>query len=184
MDALAAEALEVLKDAADAGHAVFGSFNMHGVGAKIDADAERVFDQSEVFIAGPKQGLEVGRDLQSDLQRVLCPPGRWVAVNVDRQQRNKAEVACIVEMQLEVIVAGARSTESEDGRRKGARRHDCTQAADFDGSRRARGRRKSIFRAALRDRGLGSCTKSSIARVARVARRVNLRYITFDAAVV
>jgi hypothetical protein len=68
VDALAAKGLEVLKDALDALDASFRSFHVDGVGAKVDADAERVFHEPEVFIAGPEQGLEVGRDLQSDLQ--------------------------------------------------------------------------------------------------------------------
>ena len=71
IDALSAQRLEVLEDAPDAGHAFFRSLHVHGVGAKIDADAERVFHQPEVFIASPEQGLEVGRDLQSDLQRIV-----------------------------------------------------------------------------------------------------------------
>ena len=68
IDALAAQRLEVLEDALDAGHAFVGPLHVHGVGAQIDADAERVFHQSEVFVAGPEQGLKIGRDLQSDLQ--------------------------------------------------------------------------------------------------------------------
>ena len=58
-----------VKDALDSDNARFRSLHMHGVGAKIDADAKRVFHKPEVFIASPEQGLEVGRDLQSDLQR-------------------------------------------------------------------------------------------------------------------
>jgi hypothetical protein len=46
---------------------------VYGIGAKIDPDAKRIFHQSEVFIAGPEQGLEVGRDLQSDFQSVGIP---------------------------------------------------------------------------------------------------------------
>jgi len=42
---------------------------MDGVGAQIDADVERVFDEVEVFIASPEEGLQVGRDLQGDFQR-------------------------------------------------------------------------------------------------------------------
>ena len=43
---------------------------------------------------------------------------------------------------------------------------------------------RSIVWAALRDRGLGLCTKSSIARLARKERHVNRCNITFDAVVV
>ena len=117
MDALAAQGLEVLKDAPDAGDAFVGALHMHGVGAKIDADAERVFHQPEVFIAGPEQGLKVGRDLQSDLQRVQRPPGRRVPVNVSPPQRNKALAGGIVEMLSAVIVSGARSIEIKQRRR-------------------------------------------------------------------
>jgi hypothetical protein len=56
---------------------------MHGVGAEIDPHAERVFHQSEVFIASPKQRLKIGRDLQSDLQRFLWPPMRRCEVEVN-----------------------------------------------------------------------------------------------------
>jgi hypothetical protein len=42
---------------------------MHGVGAKIDMNAERVFHEPDVFIASPEQGLQIGRDLQGNLQR-------------------------------------------------------------------------------------------------------------------
>ena len=76
IDALASQGFEILKDALDTGHAFVRSLDMHGVGTKIDAHAERVFHQPEVFIASPEQGLEIGRDLQSDLQRFMCPPGR------------------------------------------------------------------------------------------------------------
>jgi hypothetical protein len=47
---------------------------MNRVGAKIDPHSQRVFHQSQVFVAGPEQGLEVGRDLQSDLQWFKQPP--------------------------------------------------------------------------------------------------------------
>jgi hypothetical protein len=56
IDALAAQGLEVLKDALDAGDARFRSFHVHGVGAQIDAHAERVFHEPEVFIASPETG--------------------------------------------------------------------------------------------------------------------------------
>ncbi len=46
MDALPPQRFEILKDALNAGHALFRSFYVHGVGAKIDANAERVFHQS------------------------------------------------------------------------------------------------------------------------------------------
>jgi hypothetical protein len=57
---------------------------MHGIGAEIEPHAKPVFHQPEVFIASPKQGLKVGRDLQSDLQRNLRPPVRLCAVEVSR----------------------------------------------------------------------------------------------------
>ena len=79
IDALLSQRFKVLKDALDALNARVLSFHMHGVGAKIDADAERVFHEPEVFIASPEEGLQVGRDLQSDLQWFRWPPdGRAV----------------------------------------------------------------------------------------------------------
>jgi hypothetical protein len=82
IDALAAQGLEVGEDLADADDGGFGAFDVDGVGAKIDAHAERVFHEAEVFIASPEEGLEVGRDLQSDFQRVRWPPrGRAVEVS-------------------------------------------------------------------------------------------------------
>src|ERR1019366_1674185 len=89
VDALPAQRLEVLEDALHSRHALFLSLHAHGVGAKIDADAELVFHEPEIFIASPKEGLEVGRDLQSDLQRIQCPP-RGRAVEVDKAQGRPA----------------------------------------------------------------------------------------------
>jgi hypothetical protein len=86
VDALASEGFEVLKDALDPSYAILRSLYTDGVGAQIDADAERVFHEPEVFIASPKQGLEVGSDLQSDLQRIRRPPGRRLGVKNDRPQ--------------------------------------------------------------------------------------------------
>ena len=40
IDALAAQRLEILKDALDPGHTLFRSLHVHGVGAKIDPDAK------------------------------------------------------------------------------------------------------------------------------------------------
>jgi hypothetical protein len=57
---------------------------MDGVGAKIDAHAERVFHEPEVFIASPEQGLQIGGDLQSDLQRFRWPPVRRGEVEVNQ----------------------------------------------------------------------------------------------------
>jgi hypothetical protein len=68
MDALASQRLEILKDALHLDHTFFRSLHMHSVGAKIDSHPERVFHQPEILIAGPEQGLKIGRNLQSDLQ--------------------------------------------------------------------------------------------------------------------
>jgi hypothetical protein len=73
-----------------------------GIGAEIDPDAECVFHQPEVFIASPEQGLKVGRDLQSDLQRNRQPPMRWVGVDVERLRPEKAAAGADVR----VIAAG------------------------------------------------------------------------------
>jgi hypothetical protein len=65
---------------------------MDGIGTKIDAHAKRVFHEPEVFIASPKQGLQIGSDLQSDLQWFRWPPVlrgevEWSGVGlVDRAQ--------------------------------------------------------------------------------------------------
>jgi hypothetical protein len=74
VDALASEGFEVLKDALDPSYAILRSLYTDGVGAQIDADAERVFHEPEVFIASPEKGLQIGRDLQGDLQRFRWPP--------------------------------------------------------------------------------------------------------------
>src|SRR5580698_5599697 len=67
---------------------------MHGVRSQVDPHAELVFHQPEVFIAGPKQGLKVWRDFQSDLQRNRQPPARHSLrvcfVDVIRQRPNSA----------------------------------------------------------------------------------------------
>ena len=78
MDALPAQGLKVLEDTPYAGHGWFQALHMHGVGAEIDIYAERVFHQPDVFVAGPEQGLKIGSDLQSDLQRFRWPPDRRV----------------------------------------------------------------------------------------------------------
>jgi len=79
IDALAAQRFEILKDALDSGNSVVGTRYVYGIGAEVDADAELVFHQPEVFIASPEQGLKVWRDLQSDLQRNRGPPvWRWM----------------------------------------------------------------------------------------------------------
>ena len=87
--------LEVLEDALHARHALFRSLHVNGIGPQIDPDAERVFHQPEVFIAGPEQGLKIGRDLQSDLQRIRQPPMWWVWVKVIRSHPPGAAGAAI-----------------------------------------------------------------------------------------
>ena len=70
IEALLAQRLEVREDLADALYGGLGTSDVDGVGAKIDAYAERVFHEAEVFIASPEEGLQVGRDLQGDFQRI------------------------------------------------------------------------------------------------------------------
>src|ERR1035441_2854942 len=159
---------------------------MHGVGAQVDAHAERVFHQPEVFIAGPEQGLKIGRDLQGDLQRVLRPPGR---VKVVRQRPRKAAAGEFV-IKLSAMGTACARTGRFDGhpRLRAPRQGALRQTADFRGSLRTPGKPQlsvlSRFLAALGIRVLESRTKSGIARVAPDARRVNHRTITFDALVV
>jgi hypothetical protein len=44
------------------------------IGAEINPHTELVFHQTQIFVAGPEQGLKIGRDLQSDLQWNKRPP--------------------------------------------------------------------------------------------------------------
>jgi hypothetical protein len=37
---------------------------MNSIGAKVDTRVQLVFEQSQIFVAGPEQGLNVGRDFQ------------------------------------------------------------------------------------------------------------------------
>jgi hypothetical protein len=37
---------------------------MQGIGTQIDADMQVLLEESEVLIASPEQGLQVGRDFQ------------------------------------------------------------------------------------------------------------------------
>jgi hypothetical protein len=80
--ALAAKSFEVLKHAPDAVDGGFRALHVHSVGAEIDPDAERIFHQPEVFIAGPEKGLKVRGDLKSDLQGSRQPPRLLVKLNV------------------------------------------------------------------------------------------------------
>jgi hypothetical protein len=41
---------------------------MDGVGAEVDANAELVFHQKEIFITSAKERLKVGRDLECSFQ--------------------------------------------------------------------------------------------------------------------
>jgi hypothetical protein len=67
---------------------------MDGIGTKIDAHAKRVFHEPEVFIASPEQGLQIGGDLQSDLQGFRWPPVQRGEVEQSRvrlvERSNKA----------------------------------------------------------------------------------------------
>jgi hypothetical protein len=48
---------------------------MNCVGTQVDADAKRSFHKPEIFVAGPEEGLEVGRDFQRFFhQAVKYPP--------------------------------------------------------------------------------------------------------------
>src|SRR5271155_5660061 len=68
---------KVREDALHPANALLRPLHMNRVGAEINPHAERVFHQSQVFVAGPKQGLKVGRNLQSDLQWNKRPP--WLS---------------------------------------------------------------------------------------------------------
>src|ERR1035437_5084801 len=119
---------------------------MHGIGAKIDADAERVFHEPEVFIASPEQGLQVGRDLQSDLQWFRWPP----MGEVDVEHRPPAVL-------LSQVLPG---TSAEPG--TGIRANRLDAAIDTEASRRT-------------TPGIGpgiGCEKSCILKELRAARGV------------
>jgi hypothetical protein len=49
---------------------------MDGVGAEIDGDVETIFEEAEVFVAGPVQGLNARGDFKRDFLRrtyqVVC----------------------------------------------------------------------------------------------------------------
>jgi len=66
---------KVREDASNPSHAILSPLNMHRVGAKIDSHTEHVFHQSQIFVAGPKQGLKVRRDLQSYFQTASMAAG-------------------------------------------------------------------------------------------------------------
>jgi len=57
-----AESVEVGEDADDATYGFFGAFDVYGVRTEIDGDVEGVFEEAEVFVAGPVEGLDAGGD--------------------------------------------------------------------------------------------------------------------------
>src|ERR1700748_3634966 len=54
---------------------------MNGIRAKIDTCVQLVFNQSQIFVAGPEQGLNVGRDFQGFVDQAdgRPPAAPWVA---------------------------------------------------------------------------------------------------------
>ena len=56
----------------DAGDAVGFAGDMDGVGAEIDRDVESVFQQAEVFVVGPVEGLNARGDFEGFFDQVVC----------------------------------------------------------------------------------------------------------------
>jgi hypothetical protein len=63
-NSLAAQRFIVLENAFDAHNGVLGALDHDGIGYQIDARMEGVLHQSEIFVAGPEQGLKIGCDLE------------------------------------------------------------------------------------------------------------------------
>ena len=74
------------------GDALRMTLNMHRIRTKIDAHVEAVFHKPQIFIAGPKKGLKVGRDVQRFFhQAVKFPPQseRFVELDVSAGPRRE-----------------------------------------------------------------------------------------------
>jgi hypothetical protein len=56
--------LEIHEDALDSSHRIRLTFHINRVRPEIDTHMERIFHEPEVFVAGPEQGLKMGRDVE------------------------------------------------------------------------------------------------------------------------
>jgi hypothetical protein len=73
---------------------------MDGIGTKVDTRVQLVFEQSQIFVAGPEQGLNIGRDFQRFIDQAdrepPAAPGRFAS----------RSSGCMIE--LEVVAGGFR----------------------------------------------------------------------------
>ena len=72
VDAELSEGVEVGEDLFDTGDVVGFAGYLNGVGAEIDRDVEFVFEEPEIFVVGPVQGLNARRDFQGFFDQVVC----------------------------------------------------------------------------------------------------------------
>ena len=69
-----AQLFVVIKDPLHARHIFFRPGDMNGIGAKIDTRVQLVFQQSQIFVAGPEQGLNIGRDFKGSVDQADVGP--------------------------------------------------------------------------------------------------------------
>jgi hypothetical protein len=120
---------------------------MDGIGAVVNANAERVFHEPEVFIASPEEGLQIRRDLQCDLQCFQWPP-----------------MGCGVEVResSEGLASGVKTQFNNGGILYGLKLLPFSKGRDFEGhGQRRRGTEPRLW-AVGRSRGLEKATKFGI----------------------
>ena len=59
-----AEELEIREYTFDLGYALGRALNVYCIGSQIDPHAKAIFQEPEVFVAGPEQGLKIRRDFK------------------------------------------------------------------------------------------------------------------------
>jgi hypothetical protein len=67
-----AEVVEVCEDPLYTGYGVGVPGDMDGIGAEVDRDVESVFEETEVFVVGPIEGLDAGGNFQGFFDQVVC----------------------------------------------------------------------------------------------------------------
>jgi len=77
----ATQGLVIVKESTETSQGVVRSVGMNAVGANVDAQAEGIFKQDEVFIAGPEEGLKMRRNLEYGFQTM--PPDADCAAAVE-----------------------------------------------------------------------------------------------------
>ena len=58
------ERLVILKNPLHACNCLCRTLHHNRIGTQIDAHMESVLQQSQIFVAGPEQGLQIGRDFE------------------------------------------------------------------------------------------------------------------------